>query len=76
MRKITFTKTVQYESEGRGKGPTYEEGRTYELRDDLAQRWINRDVAVDATVMRATLPTSTHPKPSAPAAKAEDKAKP
>jgi len=43
---ITFTETVQYEVGGPGKGPIYEAGETHSFRDDIARRWLRRNVAV------------------------------
>src|SRR5215211_157020 len=44
--RIKFLRLVQYESEGKNKGPIYEGDSVHELRDDLAQRWLRRGVAV------------------------------
>lgn len=44
--RITFTETVIYETEGPGKGPTYKSGETHDFREDIAHRWLRRDVAV------------------------------
>ena len=43
--KVRFTRTAQLESEGRNQGPIFEEGKTYEMEPDFAQRWIRRGVA-------------------------------
>lgn len=47
-KKVTFTQTSIYETEGPKKGPRFEEGKTYELREDIADRWIKRNLAVTA----------------------------
>ncbi len=43
--KVRFLKDVVYETEGPGRGPLLEAGSVHELREDLARRWINRQVA-------------------------------
>lgn len=48
MRKIEFTKDTLYETEGRGKGPTFKAGAHEDLRDDIAERFVRRGVAVYA----------------------------
>lgn len=46
MRKILcFLRTEQFESEGRGKGPIFEEGQRYEFDGDFADRWLRRGAA-------------------------------
>lgn len=47
--KIRFIKTVQAETEGRNKGPTYKEGTVLDLPEDSANRWLRRSVAVEHT---------------------------
>jgi hypothetical protein len=42
---IRFTADAVYETEGRGKGPRFAAGEVHDMRDDLAQRWVNRGVA-------------------------------
>lgn len=49
MKRITFTRTELYESEGRGKGPTFEAGSTHNFEDHFADRWLRRGVAVEAS---------------------------
>jgi hypothetical protein len=46
MKRILFTKETVYETEGVGRGPTFKAGSVYDLRDDLADRWLRREVAV------------------------------
>ena len=46
MIRVRFTSTVIYETEGRNQGPEYVQNEEYELRDDFAQRWLQRGVAV------------------------------
>ncbi len=48
-KRIRFTADAVYETEGPGKGPRFEAGSSHEMRDDLAQRWINRGLAVEET---------------------------
>lgn len=43
--KITFTKTVQLESEGRNKGPIFKAGSTHDFTEASALRWVRRGVA-------------------------------
>lgn len=43
--RIRFLATVQYETEGPRKGPTYQEGSEHDFRDDIAMRWVNRGKA-------------------------------
>jgi hypothetical protein len=43
--KITFTKTVQLESEGRNMGPTFKAGSTHDFPEGTALRWVRRGVA-------------------------------
>lgn len=45
--RIGFTKTVQYENEGRHQGPIFQAGDVYDCADDFAQRWLERGVAVN-----------------------------
>jgi hypothetical protein len=46
--RITFTEDSVYETEGYNKGKKFKAGSTHDLRDDLAQRWLRRGVAVEA----------------------------
>lgn len=51
MRTITFTETVQYECEGRKKGPTFKRGHVLrDAPDDFAERWLRRGNAVEGEV--------------------------
>lgn len=81
--KITFTKPEIYETHGPNKGPQFEKDKTYDLRDDLAQRWINRKSAVPAKTNAKVedMPTYNPPEDVVPAAEpapepAEESAKP
>lgn len=47
MKRIRFTSTERYESEGRNQGPLYKEGSTHDFEDDFADRWLRRGVAVE-----------------------------
>lgn len=47
MKRIKFTRTELYESEGRNQGPTYKEGSTHDFEDHLADRWLRRGAAVE-----------------------------
>lgn len=49
MRTIEFTQDVQYESEGRKKGPKFKVGDRLECKDEFADRWLRRAVAIDVT---------------------------
>ena len=55
MKRIKFTRTELYESEGRNKGPTYKEGSTHDFEDAFADRWIRRGAAVEVNT-REPLP--------------------
>ena len=44
--RVRFTRDVVFETEGRLRGPRFDAGSVHELREDLAQRWIRREVAV------------------------------
>jgi len=46
--RVRFTQDVIFETEGRMRGPRFEAGSVHDLRDDLARRWIRREVAVPA----------------------------
>jgi len=59
MIRVRFTETVIYETEGRNQGPEYVENEEYELRDDFAQRWLQRGVAVRRLARAAPAPLST-----------------
>lgn len=45
MRWIEFTDTVQFESEGRGRGPVFAKGERHHVEDAFAERWFRRGVA-------------------------------
>lgn len=80
--RIRFLQDAVYETEGFRKGPRFEAGSTHELREDLAQRWINRGIAerveVGARPRReppappAAPPTPPAPTPADPPAPAAD----
>lgn len=44
--RVEFTRTEQYENEGRGKGPIFKKGEQYDFTEDFAQRWIRRDAVI------------------------------
>lgn len=44
-KKVKFLRTVQYENEGRGRGPIYEKDSVHEFDEPFAQRWLRRGVA-------------------------------
>jgi hypothetical protein len=46
--RIRFTQDVIFETQGRKLGPRFEAGSVHDLRGDLAQRWIRREVAIPA----------------------------
>lgn len=61
--RVRFLKTVQHQSEGRNKGPIYNEGSEHEFPEPFAQKWLRRGVAVvvepsPAPVRKATPPSS------------------
>ena len=45
MRWIEFSQSVQFESEGRNKGPKFEMGERHHLEDGFAEKWLRRAVA-------------------------------
>lgn len=49
MKEIQFVRTELYESEGRNKGPTFEEGSVHKFEDAFADRWLRRGAAVPFT---------------------------
>lgn len=55
MRWLEFTQSVQFECEGRHKGPKFEKGERHRLADDFADRWLRRGVAqiVEGPVLKA-----------------------
>jgi hypothetical protein len=59
--RIRFTQDAIYETEGVGRGPTFAAGSVHELRDDLARRWLRREMAVEE-------PEDAAPATAAPAA--------
>lgn len=46
--KITFTEDFIFENEGRMRGLKFEKGKTYELDEPFAQRFLRRNVAQEA----------------------------
>jgi len=75
--RVRFLQDAVYETEGFRKGPRFEAGSVHELRDDLAQRWINRGVAerVEGGKPRRE-PTPPTPAPAAPTIPASTDADP
>lgn len=67
MKRIKFSRDVLYESEGRGKGPSYSEGSTHDFEDHFADRWLRRGAASEVNT-REPLPADPEPEPEAPAA--------
>ena len=45
VTRVTFLADYRYETEGRGKGPLFKKGAVYDFPDDLAQRFLRRNVA-------------------------------
>lgn len=46
QRKVVkFLSTEQFESEGRNKGPIFDEGQEYDFEASFADRWLQRGVA-------------------------------
>jgi hypothetical protein len=70
MRWIEFTETVQFESEGRGKGPTFVKGERHQVEDAFAERWLRRGVAklVDGPPPKAKPKEETPPAEPRPVA--------
>ena len=48
-KTIKFLERQIYETEGPGKGPVFEEGKSYTLDHDKADRWLRRGVAVETS---------------------------
>jgi hypothetical protein len=47
-KRVQFLRTELYESEGRGKGPTFPAGSVWDMTDEFAHRWVTmRGVAVE-----------------------------
>lgn len=44
--QVKFTERYQYETEGRNQGPTFDVGQVETFREDIAERFIRRGVAV------------------------------
>lgn len=44
--RVIFTASVQYENEGRNKGPRFPAGDVFDFTEDFAQRWLRRNVAI------------------------------
>lgn len=64
--RITFTEDAVYETDGYNKGKKFKKGSTHDLRDDLAQRWLRRGVAVEAKKGDGR-PSAAAPRDRAPA---------
>lgn len=47
MKTIQFSRTVQYATEGRNRGPIYTEGSVHTFEDSFADKWLGRGVAVE-----------------------------
>lgn len=47
--KIKFLSDQIYETEGRNTGPKFSAGQVVDLSDDMANRWLRRQVAVIVT---------------------------
>lgn len=45
--RIGFLMTVQYECDGRNKGPHFAKGDVYDCTDEFGNRWIERSNAVE-----------------------------
>ena len=43
--RVRFLETVIFETEGVGKGPTFEKDSIHDFREDIARRWISRKKA-------------------------------
>ena len=87
MRWVDFTASVQFECEGRRKGPNYAQGERYHFEDAIADRWLRRGVAktVDGPVAKvrakeetppSTPKPDTVPLPISPEAKPVERPKP
>jgi len=66
--RVRFLQDTVFETEGFRKGPFFEAGSVHDLREDLAQKWINRGVAekVEPALPRATRTPAPPPAPPAP----------
>lgn len=76
--RVKFTEDYQYENEGRNKGQNFKAGEVKEFRDDIAQRFISRGVAVQfngrAEAPAAAAPKAAEKPPTPPATTAAPKA--
>jgi hypothetical protein len=45
VTRVKFIADYRYETEGRNKGPLFKKGAVYDFPDDLAQRFLKRNVA-------------------------------
>lgn len=75
--RVIFMRTCILETEGRNKGPRFEQGSVHDLPPASAQRWIRRGAAVIAAddPPAAALPAAENP-PLEPAQDAETPAEP
>lgn len=69
--RIRFLKDAVYETEGPGRGPRFEAGSVHEMREDLARRWIHRQLAEEVTAAPRPTRPSRPPRPPAPQPAAE-----
>lgn len=60
---IKFRRTVQYECDGRHKGPFLRKGETFTFDYDFAQRWIKRGAAYDVAGPEPVDAEPVKPKP-------------
>lgn len=72
--KIRFIKRAFAETEGRGKGVSYEPGTELDLPETSAQRWLRRGVAVELPLPESPKLKLNRPMMGGAAAVAEPKA--
>lgn len=48
--KVTFLRTVQFECDGRRKGPKFFKDKEYTFDRDFADRWIKRGAAYETAI--------------------------
>lgn len=60
--RVRFSKTVTYEQNKPEDCRTYEAGKTYDLANDHAQRWIRRGVAEEVVKEAVKEPAAEEPK--------------
>jgi hypothetical protein len=66
MPKVTFTETREVVGPDGKVAQSYEAGKTYDMTDDIAYRWIRRQVAYLATEKPVAKPKAEEQKEADP----------